>query len=321
MKKRITIILVAAASAALITTASAATGLVSFETVAAPFHWKVGDKTYSSQDGYSDGTTTLPSSLNYNGTTYIPIRLLAETLGFKVDWDGSTNTATIVPPDNEDDPISDLPGPFANKSTILDLAPEVSVLSAASIRTSPADSQGGTSIPAGTKLKVLGEDGKLIKVQNNGAEGYVDMAATDYVAEADRPSWEQKADAIIRLGGTFLGTPYQFGAAAGQTNTFDCSSFVGYIFGKQGIKLPRDSRQQSQKGTPVDLAELRKGDLIFFTTPQRKNKTGIDHIGHVAVYAGNNKLLHTFRVGIGVTVTELDKNWKSRIVSAKRVIN
>ena len=86
------------------------------------------------------------------------------------------------------------------------------------------------------------------------------------------------------------------------------------------MSLPRDSRQQSQLGTEVSIDQLREGDLVFFTTPKRKNKSGIDRIGHVAVYLGNGLMLHTFRPGIGVTISELNSSWKDRFVQAKRVL-
>ncbi|MDQ0903842.1 cell wall-associated NlpC family hydrolase [Paenibacillus sp. V4I7] len=59
---------------------------------------------------------------------------------------------------------------------------------------------------------------------------------------------------------------------------------------------------------------------MFFTTPKRKNKIGIDRIGHGAVYLGNGLMLHTFRKGIGVTISELNSSWKERFVQAKRVL-
>ncbi|NOU84437.1 hypothetical protein GC102_01405 [Paenibacillus sp. LMG 31460] len=134
------------------------------------------------------------------------------------------------------------------------------------------------------------------------------------------PSWKRKADHLIVKGFGFLGTPYVFGAKSDQTDSFDCSSFLRYIFISQGVSLPRDSRQQSRLGTEVSIDQLREGDLVFFTTPKRKNKSGIDRIGHVAVYLGNGLMLHTFRPGIGVTISELNGSWKERFVQAKRVL-
>jgi cell wall-associated NlpC family hydrolase len=148
------------------------------------------------------------------------------------------------------------------------------------------------------------------------------VAHFEQLAHSDQkePSWKRKADHLIVKGFDFLGTPYVFGAKSDQTDSFDCSSFLRYIFISQGVSLPRDSRQQSQLGTEVSIEQLREGDLVFFTTPKRKNKSGLDRIGHVAVYLGNGLMLHTFRPGIGVTISELNNSWKERFVQAKRVL-
>jgi peptidoglycan endopeptidase LytE len=59
------------------------------------------------------------------------------------------------------------------------------------------------------------------------------------------------APSIIRLGRSLRGTPYQFGAAPyPRSRRFDCSSYMQYIFGRHGIRLPRNSRAQP---VPVNL--------------------------------------------------------------------
>lgn len=122
------------------------------------------------------------------------------------------------------------------------------------------------------------------------------------------------ADKIITTGDKYLGTPYQFGAASGQTRTFDCSSFTQYIFGQNGIKLLRTSRSQATQGTSVARSDLRKGDLLFFKTSKSNGA-----IGHVAVYVGNGKMLHTYGPG-GVRYDNLSGWWSDNYLLAKRVI-
>ncbi|NOU97733.1 SH3 domain-containing protein [Paenibacillus sp. LMG 31456] len=283
-----------------------------------PFHWKKGNSSFSAEDGYNDGTQQLPGSLNYQGTTYIPIRLLAETFGYDIGWDDSSKMATIIDPSQSDDPASDLPTPSKTE-----YAPNTAALKASTVMLEKPDGNAAVleTLSANTKVEILAETSReWLEITVNGRKGYVSAAATDYRFEADRPTWERQADAIIATGLKYLGTPYQFGASPKQTDTFDCSSFTRYIFGEHSVTLPRVSRDQSQIGQAVDLNKIRKGDLLFFTTPQRKNESGLQKIGHVGVYLGDNKVLQTYRVGIGVTVTELDDNWKGRMISAKRVI-
>lgn len=123
------------------------------------------------------------------------------------------------------------------------------------------------------------------------------------------------ADQIIKTGEKYLGTPYKFGAPSGQTNVFDCSSFVQYVYGKHGIDLPRTSRQQSKVGTTVPRSQLQKGDLMFFKTSSSGGE-----VGHVGIYAGDNKILHTWGPG-GVRYDSLSTPWlKEGFLVAKRVI-
>ncbi|CAG9622944.1 C40 family peptidase [Sutcliffiella rhizosphaerae] len=130
----------------------------------------------------------------------------------------------------------------------------------------------------------------------------------------------QKIHNIIKTGKSFIGTSYLFGAESGRTDRFDCSSFIQYIYGQHGIILPRTSRQQFICGQPVPLPSVKRGDLLFFSTPKRKKRKGIQKVGHVAVFIGNNSILHTSRVETKVSVSSLSPNWRKRLLGARRVI-
>ncbi|MDF2927063.1 MAG: hypothetical protein K0R57_5977 [Paenibacillaceae bacterium] len=123
-----------------------------------------------------------------------------------------------------------------------------------------------------------------------------------------------KANSIIALGNRYLGTPYKFGSPSGVTRTFDCSSFTQYVYGKNGISLPRTSSAQAKKGTYVSRSNLRKGDLVFFSTSSSNGK-----IAHVGIYAGNGKILHTYGAG-GVKYSSMNSGWwSSHYITARRV--
>ncbi|WP_096439996.1 C40 family peptidase [Alteribacter populi] len=124
---------------------------------------------------------------------------------------------------------------------------------------------------------------------------------------------------IISTGLHHLGVPYLYNAPPFQTNTFDCSSFIQYIFHKNGITLPRNSRQQFQIGSEISLKKIERGDLLFFTTSKRRKRAGIEKIGHVALYLGNGKILHTFRQGKKVKITKLKSHWKKGLIGARRI--
>lgn len=98
----------------------------------------------------------------------------------------------------------------------------------------------------------------------------------------------------------------------------DCSSFTQMVFAKYGIKLRRTSQEQAKQGVKVDKADLQVGDLIFFYIPDRSPKKGI--AGHVAIYAGKQKMVHCLPTS-NVFLTDMNKPyWKNKYIFARRVI-
>lgn len=225
----------------------------------------------------------------------IPLRFVSEALGSTVKWDALTRTIRI-----------------ASKEDFF-----TTILSGVNLRSKPDSSEASPSlrlIPTGEKVHVIREVNALwleVRTKNN-LTGYI-SAKPKYSDYTSTSLAERQGDELIAYGQKFLGTPYEFGAATGQTATFDCSSFVGEVFRHTlSIDLPRVSYDQAKEGREVGLNELRKGDLLFFSA------RGLE-IGHVAIYAGNNKLLHTFSKERGVHFDTFDDKWKKRFVTARRL--
>lgn len=130
-----------------------------------------------------------------------------------------------------------------------------------------------------------------------------------------KTSSSAKVEQLIQAGLKYLGRPYEFGASSSQTRTFDCSSFTQRAYADIGISIKRSSRSQYSypPGTYVKKSELRRGDLVFF------DYTKDGRIDHVAIYYGDNKLLHTYRPE-GVEVGSFSTYWHNRYVGAKRII-
>jgi cell wall-associated NlpC family hydrolase len=123
-----------------------------------------------------------------------------------------------------------------------------------------------------------------------------------------------KAVEVLTTGKTYLGIPYRFGAPSGVTYAFDCSSFTQYIFKENGITLPRTSKEQVTIGKKVAKAYLSMGDLVFFSSDSSSK------VAHVAIYAGNNKILHA-STSSGVTISNLSSSyWSKNYITARRVI-
>ena len=115
----------------------------------------------------------------------------------------------------------------------------------------------------------------------------------------------ERAESVIGVGKTLLGYPYVWGSQRyhrgnGVLNTnfvageFDRSALTQYAYYKgAGVLLDVTTRTQVKQGTPVGFDDLERGDLMFFTNSSRYNLTGTERVGHVAVYLGDNYILHT----------------------------
>jgi cell wall-associated NlpC family hydrolase len=125
---------------------------------------------------------------------------------------------------------------------------------------------------------------------------------------------------LVLRAESYLKTPYVFGARYGQTRTFDCSSFVKTVFAKNGITLPRVSRDQAREGKYVSKSNLVVGDLVFFSTPPREKYSGNKKIGHVGIYVGNGRMIHTYGEG-GVKYESITSGyWKNKYITARKIL-
>ena len=143
----------------------------------------------------------------------------------------------------------------------------------------------------------------------------VDYNATFLLGKRILSKDDQLRINIVLKGRQYLGVPYVFGAAVGQTLTFDCSSFTKTVYQSLGITLPRVSRNQATAGEYISKQNLLTGDLVFFTTRDSNGK-----IGHVGIYVGDGMMLHTYGEG-GVKYSSINSDWwADHYVTGRRVI-
>jgi cell wall-associated NlpC family hydrolase len=119
----------------------------------------------------------------------------------------------------------------------------------------------------------------------------------------------------VDLALSFVGTPYRYGGATPESG-FDCSGLVVYVMAAQDIAMPRLVQDQYRVGVPVSPAELRLGDLVFFTT----TGPGPTHVGIVS-NVERREFVHAPTNGSTVRIDRLDADyWHRNWVGARRVL-
>ena len=109
-----------------------------------------------------------------------------------------------------------------------------------------------------------------------------------------------------------LGRPYRYGGSTPSTG-FDCSGLVHFSYQQAGAAVPRSTEQQRLASRPVKLAELRRGDLLFFNQEGKK-------YGHVAIYLGDGRFVHSPSSGKSVRSDRLDSPyWRKHLSEARRL--
>ena len=162
-----------------------------------------------------------------------------------------------------------------------------------------------------------------------------------------------KSNPLFEYAFKQLDKPYVYSMAGPES--FDCSGFTYYIYKEIGIKIPRTSEQQSQKGINIDKSSLMPGDLVFFDTRSVNNSFDItdsyedseqyidilfqnelsslrdqktssnsfipEKVTHVGMYIGDNKFIHASSGGKKVIISDLTTGYyKTRYLFSKRYL-
>ena len=132
---------------------------------------------------------------------------------------------------------------------------------------------------------------------------YVEGSYTDYDIPPEALDDEVFA-AIIKEAEKYLGYPYVWGGSSPSTS-FDCSGFVSWVINHSGWDEGRLGAQGlCNICTPVSSANVKPGDLVFFTGTY--DTPGVSHVG---IYVGNNMMIHC---GDPISYANLNSNyWQS----------
>jgi murein DD-endopeptidase len=108
-----------------------------------------------------------------------------------------------------------------------------------------------------------------------------------------------------------VGKPYRYGGST--PAGFDCSGLVQFSYRQAGVTLPRSTEEQRSASRLVKLANLRRGDLLFFNQEGKK-------YGHLGIYIGDGKFVHAPSSGKSVRSDRLDSPyWKKHLSEARRL--
>ena len=190
------------------------------------------------------------------------------------------------------------------------------------VRTSPTtDSSVISTISKGEEFFIIEELEGWLKVELTNFQGYI---SKEYV----------KTEMKLKTGNTMKELVYGEGISDTRVNLVnfalqyvggryvwggetlgvgvDCSGFTMRVYETVGIKLPHYSASQPSYGVKISRAELKPGDLIFYSSSNR--------IDHVAIYIGNGQIIHANDERTGICISSAFSNTGKPVIGIKRVI-
>ncbi|HET8646901.1 MAG TPA: C40 family peptidase [Vicinamibacteria bacterium] len=168
--------------------------------------------------------------------------------------------------------------------------------------------------PLGTRLEVVEgprPDSSWITVRLPAGEtGHV-QGGDGRVVDAAAPRKRGGEADLVATARRFTGVPYLWGGMS--PLGVDCSGLVSQVYAVNGVILPRDAHLQfdDPSAVPVERAQLRPGDLVFF---------GRTKITHVGMYVGEGRFINatTHETPIVQEDSLDDPHWAALYKGARR---
>lgn len=113
----------------------------------------------------------------------------------------------------------------------------------------------------------------------------------DKVVSCNKEQEKELREKLVNTAMSYLGTQYRWGGKS--PLGIDCSGLCSISYLLNGIIIYRDSQRKDEYMRKISLEEIKPGDLLFFP-------------GHVAMYIGNNKYVHSSSNNSGVDINSLN---------------
>ena len=239
--------------------------------------------TYSVVTVLPKGRALTTTSVTQNGYTQ-----LTDGHWISSSWISAVSTTPAASTPVVTTPPTPTPTPPPTPAPLPAITGQVRATAALMIRTtSGADYTSLGDIPAGTVLNVPGVvTNGVAQIVYNGAVRWVNA---NYIVPVTAAGPSSNAAAVaLAFALAQVGKAYVWGGNG--PNAYDCSGLTTAAYKQAGITIPRTSYSQFNVGTPVTLAQLKPGDLVFYYA-------GISHVG---MYIGNGRIVHASNPTRGV---------------------
>lgn len=181
-----------------------------------------------------------------------------------------------------------------------------------------ACSQGMLAVSPGTIVDGVILAGRVINASSGSSSRTSGSSRGSTTARIPRsPSASAAAARLLNTADQYVGVRYVWG---GNTpKGFDCSGFTKYVFAKNGVTLPRTSREQVRagEGVPLDFDSMRPGDILLFAESGKA-------ISHVAIYVGSGQIIHASQAMGEVNYLDLDGSYggwyMQNLVAVRRLL-